>query len=120
MAVGGILLFSVAARASVVALRDPAALRWLLIGSLGVVVYPLAFYSAWTRQASPSATWSHSVRPTFVAYLLVGQGLTHLRSSVVTSVTLIEPLVATVLAMLVVGERLHPVGWFDFSSFSSE
>jgi DME family drug/metabolite transporter len=235
MALGGILLFAVSARVSLVALRDPAARRWLLIGSIGVVVYPLAFYSAmdqagvavgnvvalgsgpvfaamlewvWERRrldrrwmvsttiavvgiallgsgrdtsaADPGgdsgtgvllgllaglayALYSYAstraiaaghsgaaamggmfglgaipllgvlavlgapilqspatisiaaylaVGPMFVAYLLFGHGLTHLRSSVATSVTLIEPLVATVLAVVVVGERLETVGWF--------
>jgi DME family drug/metabolite transporter len=52
-----------------------------------------------------------AVGPMFVAYLLFGFGLTHLRSSMATSVTLIEPLVATLLAVVVVGERLEPGGW---------
>ena len=46
MALGGILLFLVSAKTALVALRDPAARRWLLIGAVGVFVYPLAFYSA--------------------------------------------------------------------------
>ncbi|GAB3606281.1 EamA family transporter [Conyzicola nivalis] len=52
-----------------------------------------------------------AVGPMFVAYLLFGYGLTHMRSSVATTVTLIEPLVATLLAVLVVGERLELLGW---------
>ncbi len=52
-----------------------------------------------------------AIGPMFVAYLLFGYGLTHLRSSMATTVTLIEPLVATLLAVIVVGERLQLVGW---------
>lgn len=52
-----------------------------------------------------------AVGPMFVAYLLFGYGLTHMRSSVATTVTLIEPLVATVLAVVVVGEMLEIGGW---------
>jgi len=234
MAVGGILLFVVSARPALVALRDPVARRWLLIGAVGVVVYPLAFYSAmdlagvaignvvalgsgpvfaaifewlWERRglstrwliatstaivgitllafsrhaddagggddvtlgvllgllagvayalytyaSSRAIAVGHSGRsvmggmfglgaiallpvlfalgapllqspqsigiaaylavgPMFVAYLLFGYGLTHMRSSVATTVTLIEPLVATVLAVVVVGERLEIGGW---------
>jgi len=234
MAVGGILLFLVSARTALVALADRESRRWLLIGAVGVFVYPLAFYSAmdqagvaignvvalgsgpvfaalfewlWERRGL-STRWlvatavavagiallsvgrhaddssagdgvlpgvllgllagvayalytyasgraiavGHSGRsvmggmfgvgvvallpvlfllgapllqsgqtvsiaaylavgPMFVAYLLFGYGVTHMRSSVVTTVTLIEPLVATVLAVIVVGERLEPVGW---------
>ncbi len=46
MALGGALLFFVSFRGSVAAIREPAARRWLLIGALGVVVYPLAFYTS--------------------------------------------------------------------------
>lgn len=52
-----------------------------------------------------------AIGPMFAAYLLFGAGLRHVRSSTATTLTLTEPLVATVLAVLVVGERLHPVGW---------
>jgi len=234
MALGGILLFVVSAKPAIAALRDPAARRWLLIGAVGVFVYPLAFYSAmdqagvaignvvalgsgpvfaaifewlWERRGL-SARWlvataiavtgitllsfgrhpddtsegkdlvagvllgllagvayalytyassraialGHrgrsvmggmfgvgavallpvlialgapllqspltvgiaaylAVGPMFVAYLLFGYGLTHMRSSVATTVTLIEPLVATVLAVVIVGERLELAGW---------
>ena len=234
MAIGGILLFGVSVKSALVALRDPAVRRWLLIGAIGVVVYPLAFYSAmdlagvaignvvalgsgpvfaaifewlWERRglsvrwlvataiavtgivllsfgrqtddtsggddlvpgvllgllagcayalytyaSSRAIATGHSGRsvmggmfglgavallpvliafgapllqsaqtvgiaaylavgPMFVAYLLFGYGLTHMRSSVATTVTLIEPLVATILAVTIVGERLQIVGW---------
>jgi DME family drug/metabolite transporter len=234
MAVGGILLFLVSAKAAVVALADRESRRWLLIGAIGVVVYPLAFYSAmdqagvaignvvalgsgpvfaalfewlWERRglstrwlvataiavagiallsvgrhaddssegnrvvtgvllgllagvayalytyaSSRAIAVGHSGRsvmggmfglgavallpvllllgapllqspqtvsiaaylavgPMFVAYLLFGFGVTHMRSSIVTTVTLLEPVVATILAVIVVGERLEPVGW---------
>ena len=233
MAVGGILLFLFSFRLSVAALRDPVARRWLLLGAAGVVVYPLAFYSAmdqagvvignvvtlgsgpvfaavfewllerhrlsirwvmataiavggialvstarhtdaaagknvttgillgllaglayafYTYASSRAIATGHSGRgamggmfglgavaltpvllvtgapllaspqtigiaaylaigPMFIAYLLFGFGLRDIRSSVATTVTLIEPLVATVLAVVVVGERLEWTGW---------
>lgn len=49
--------------------------------------------------------------PMFVAYLLFGIGVRELRSSTVTTITLLEPVVATVLAVTIVGERLAIVGW---------
>ncbi|TFC96850.1 EamA/RhaT family transporter [Cryobacterium breve] len=51
------------------------------------------------------------IGPMFVAYLLFSQGLRTVRGSTATSITLVEPLVATVLAIVVVGERLPPSGW---------
>jgi len=234
MAIGGILLFAFSARAASAALADPRARRWLFVGAAGVVVYPLAFYSAmhlagvaignvvalgsgpvfaavfewvWERRGL-SARWlvatavavagivllgfsrhpdvsdggsdivagvllgllagaayalytyaasravgaGHSGRgvmggmfgvgavlllpvlllsgspllqsaqtvgiaaylavgPMFVAYLLFGLGIARMRSSAATTVTLVEPVVATVLAVAVVGERLAPGGW---------
>ena len=52
-----------------------------------------------------------AVGPMFLAYLLFGFGLRSIRSSVATTVTLIEPVVATALAVLVVGEQLRAGGW---------
>lgn len=237
MTVGGILLFLFSARLSIRALRDAGARKWLLIGAIGVFVYPLAFYSSmdqagvaignvvslgsgpvfaalfewlWERHrlsirwliatgiaivgvtllslgghgdaaggksvvtgvllgllaglayalytyASTRAIGTgHSGRgvmggmfgigaialapvllltgapilasgqsigiaaylamgPMFVAYLLFGFGLKSIRSSVATTVTLIEPFVATLLAVIVVGERLSWVGWLGLA-----
>ncbi|MBK4346681.1 DMT family transporter [Lacisediminihabitans changchengi] len=233
MAFGGLLLVVVSLRRSVAVLRDSAARRWVLIGTIGVVAYPLAFYSAmnlagvaignvvalgsgpvfaaiieWlVERHRPTRRWAvstlvaivgiallsvlgrqvtdvgdrllpgvalglvaglayalyayassralaagHSGRgvmgamfgagaiplllvmavvgapllqsgrtvgiaaylvivPMFLAYLLFGIGLRGVRSSAATTITLVEPLVATVLAVTVVGERLTLPGW---------
>jgi len=233
MTVGGLLLFGVSARASLAALRNAAARRWLIVGAVGVFVYPLAFYSSmslagvaignvvslgtgpvfaaileWAFERHRlSALWaactsiaivgivllalgghgaagasadivpgvglgllaglayalytyssSRAIRvglaprgvmggmfglgaiallpvllvlgapllqspqsvgiaaylalgPMFVAYLLFGIGMRTLRSSTATTITLLEPFVATLLAVIVVGERLEPLGW---------
>jgi len=237
MTVGGLLLFAFSARLSVAALRDAGARRWLLIGAIGVFVYPLAFYSSmdqagvaignvvslgsgpvfaalfewlWERHrlsvrwliatgiaiigVTLLSTGGHgdaaggsnvvtgvllgllaglayalytyastraigtghpgrgvmggmfgigaiallpvllltgapllasgqsigiaaylAIGPMFVAYLLFGHGLRSIRSSVATTVTLIEPFVATLLAVIVVGERLSWVGWLGLT-----
>ena len=52
-----------------------------------------------------------AIGPMFAAYLLFGIGLRTVRSSSATTITLLEPVVATLLAVLVVGERLQAVGW---------
>ena len=52
-----------------------------------------------------------AVGPMFAAYLLFGIGLRTVRSSSATTITLLEPVVATLLAVLVVGERLEALGW---------
>lgn len=234
MAVGGALLFLASFRSALAAIRDAASRRWLLVGAIGVFVYPLAFYSSmdlagvaignvvslgtgpvfaaileWLFErhrlsalwaactaaaiagvvllafggdrdaASPGNdvglgvglgiaaglayalyTYSSSrairtaqaprgvmggmfgfgavllapvfflfgapllqtaqtvgiaaylaIGPMFVAYLLFGVGMRTMRSSRATTITLLEPLVATLLAVLVVGERLDAFGW---------
>jgi DME family drug/metabolite transporter len=235
MGIGGLLLFAATSRVSIRVLRDPGSRRWVLIGAIGVFVYPLAFYAgmdlagvavgnvvalgsgpvfaallewfierrrldlrwavatalavlgialltlgkevdaaagrgeivagvgvallagmayalytyASSRALSGGAHPSRGVMgamfgvgavllfpvlivtgapllqsaqtvgiaaylaigPMFIAYLLFGIGLRGTRSSTVTTITLLEPVVATVLAVAVVGERLAPVGW---------
>ena len=234
MTVGGALLFAVSARASLSALKDAAARRWILIGAIGVFVYPLAFYLSmnlagvaignvvslgtgpvfaalleWLiERRQLSRLWlvctsfaivgvllltvgghggdaasgttllpgvllgllaglsyalytyasSRAIRtgqparavmggmfgsgavlllpvlvalggpllqssqsigiaaylalgPMFLAYLLFGIGMRTLRSSTATTITLLEPFVATLLAVVIVGERLDPLGW---------
>lgn len=49
--------------------------------------------------------------PMFLGYLLFGYGLTKVPASTATTVTLTEPAIATVLAVLIVGERLSALGW---------
>jgi DME family drug/metabolite transporter len=49
--------------------------------------------------------------PMFLGYLLFGFGLTRVSASSATTVTLTEPAIATLLAVLIVGERLGSLGW---------
>ncbi len=231
MALGGGLLFLFSVRPALAAIMDASARPWLLLGALGVVVYPLAFYSAmdlagvavgnvvalgtgpvfaalleWVIERRPiSKRWllctagaiggvallavggdgaagrdpllgvvlglvagfayalftycsSRGIRsgqpsgavmggmfgvgavallpvllalgapllqsgstlaiagylaiaPMFLAYLLFGIGMREMRSSTATTITLLEPFVATVLAVAVVGDRLNALGW---------
>jgi DME family drug/metabolite transporter len=238
MCVGGILLFLFSASGALLALSDAASLRWLLLGAVGVFVYPLAFYSAmhlagvaignvvalgsgpvfaaiiewlierhrptrrwavctavavlgiavlatfgspdssggrhevlpgvllgllaglayafYTYASSRALATGHGGRavmgamfgagavvllpvlwltgapllqssrsvdiagylviaPMFLAYLLFAVGLTSIRSSAATTITLVEPVVATVLAVVVVGERLTVLGWLGLA-----
>jgi len=49
--------------------------------------------------------------PMFLGYFLFGIGLARVRPSTATTLTLIEPAVAAVLAIVVVGERMGVAGW---------
>jgi DME family drug/metabolite transporter len=52
-----------------------------------------------------------AVVPMFLGYVLFGWGLARVPASTATTLSLLEPAVAAVLAVLVVGERLAPGGW---------
>ena len=49
--------------------------------------------------------------PMFLGYLAFGYGLARIPASTATTLTLTEPVVAAILAILIVGERLSPLGW---------
>lgn len=49
--------------------------------------------------------------PMFLGYLCFGYGLAHVQASMATIITLLEPVVAAVLAVIIVGERLPLLGW---------
>lgn len=52
-----------------------------------------------------------AVVPMFAGYVLFGWGLARVGASTATSISLLETVVAAVLAVLVVGERLPALGW---------
>lgn len=57
--------------------------------------------------------------PMFLGYLLFGYGLTRVRPSTATTLTLSEPAVAAVLAVLVVGERMTASGWAGLATIAA-
>lgn len=64
------------------------------------------------------ASWSNAavgaymaLVPMFTGYVLFGRGLARVTAGTATTLSLLEPAVAAVLAVLVVGERLPATGW---------
>jgi len=55
-----------------------------------------------------------AVVPMFLGYLLFGYALKQIEASTATLITLLEPAIATLLAVTIVGEIFAPVGWFGF------
>jgi len=49
--------------------------------------------------------------PMFAGYVLFGYGLSQVPASTATTLTLIEPAVAAILAVVIVGEQLTTLGW---------
>ncbi|MFG6564369.1 DMT family transporter [Sulfitobacter sp. 1A13421] len=67
-----------------------------------------AFLASWTNAAV--GLYMAAV-PMFLGYIAFGYGLARVEASTATVITLFEPVVAAVLAVLIVGERLPPLGW---------
>jgi DME family drug/metabolite transporter len=53
--------------------------------------------------------------PMLAGYVLFGWGLAHVPASTATTLSLLEPAVAAVLAVLVVGELLPAAGWMGIA-----
>ena len=56
-----------------------------------------------------------AIAPMFFGYLLFGQALREIEASKATLITLLEPIVATILAIIIIGETFSPIGWLGMS-----
>lgn len=82
------------------------------VGALPLVAILLALGAPLLSDARSMALTAYlAIGPMWLAYVLFGIGLRSVRSSAATTITLLEPVVATLLAVVVVGERLEPLGW---------
>ncbi|MBU9855974.1 DMT family transporter [Rahnella bonaserana] len=80
----------------------------------GVFLMPVLFATGTPLLAS----WNNAavgaymaLIPMFVGYVCFGYALARIPASMATTITLLEPAVAAVLAVLIVGERLPALGW---------
>ncbi|MGX5715425.1 DMT family transporter [Arthrobacter sp. MAHUQ-56] len=78
----------------------------LLMPVLALTGAPLL--ASWTNAAVGAYM---ALVPMFAGYLLFGWGLARIQASTATGISLLETVVAAVLAVLVVGERLPALGW---------
>lgn len=91
-----------------------AASMGAVFGAGGLLLMPVLVLTGAPLVASTQAflvAGYMALVPMFLGYLLFGFGLTRVPSSTATTVTLSEPAVATVLAVVIVGERLNAIGW---------
>lgn len=89
-----------------------------VFGGGGVMLLPALLATGAPLIASPQAfavAAYMALIPMFLGYLLFGFGLTRVSASTATTVTLTEPAVAAVLAVLIVGEQLTTVGWIGLA-----
>lgn len=77
-----------------------------------IVLLPAVFMSTWWLAPAGivEVLWL-GIGTTTVAYLLFGIGLRELQPGHIATLTLLEPVVATVLGVIILDERLSTVGW---------
>jgi len=96
-----------------------AASMGAVFGLGGALLVPVLLATGRPLIASP-ASFAVAVYmaliPMFLGYLLFGYGLARIRPSEATTLTLIEPVIAAVLAVVVVGEGLSLVGWVGLTT----
>ena len=66
------------------------------------------FLASWTNLAVGAYM---AVIPMFMGYVAFGFALARIPASMAITITLVEPVVAAVLAVAIVGERMQPSGW---------
>lgn len=92
----------------------PRAAMGATFGAGGILLVPVLLMTG----APLLETWNNAavgiymaLVPMFLGYLCYGYGLARIPASMATTITLLEPVVAALLAVLLVGERLPLSGW---------
>ncbi|WP_339900839.1 DMT family transporter [Paraglaciecola polaris] len=89
-----------------------------IFGLGAMVLLPSLLFSGDNLFASSTNTivvFYMAVIPMALGYFAFGYGLRHIKASSASLLTLLEPVVAAILAVLVVGEVISPVGWFGIT-----
>ncbi len=92
----------------------PRAAMGAVFGLGGLLLLPVLLATGTPLAASwPNAAVGAylALVPMFTGYFLFGRALAHVAASTATTLSLLEPAVATILAVIVVGERLPAAGW---------
>lgn len=85
-----------------------------LFGCAALLLLPSLYFTGdnlFSSSTNALVSLYMAIIPMFLGYLLFGYGLTFIDASKATLITLIEPLVATVLAVFIIGERFKVIGW---------
>ncbi|MDO6427376.1 EamA family transporter [Thalassotalea sp. 1_MG-2023] len=86
-----------------------------LFGLASLILLPSLFFTGEHLFSSASNTFISlymAVIPMFLGYILFSYGLNYIEASKATLITLIEPLIATLLAIIIIGEKFTMIGWF--------
>ncbi|MDM7852752.1 DMT family transporter [Pseudochrobactrum kiredjianiae] len=85
-----------------------------IFGAGGLLLMPVLLFTGGALLIS----WNNAlvgaymaIVPMFTGYVLFGYALARISVSTATTVTLTEPVIAALLAVVIVGENLSPLGW---------
>ena len=98
-----------------------AAAMGSVFGVGGALLLPVLLITGAPLLATPQALsvgLYMALVPMFAGYVAFGYGLSKIPASSATTLTLTEPAVATVLAVVVVGEHLTVLGWVGLALFA--
>ncbi|MEZ2720032.1 DMT family transporter [Paenalcaligenes hominis] len=89
-----------------------------IFGLGGMLLMPVLFFTG----AAFLDSWQNltvglymALIPMFLGYVCFGYGLAHVQSSTAITISLIEPMIAALLAVVIVGERLTSLGWIGIT-----
>ncbi|PMK01442.1 EamA family transporter [Vibrio sp. 10N.261.55.A7] len=85
-----------------------------MFGLASLVLIPSLYFTGenlFLNSTHVSIAFYMAIFPMFLGYLLFGIGLRTIEASQATLITLLEPAVATLFAVWIVGERLTLLGW---------
>jgi DME family drug/metabolite transporter len=89
-----------------------------MFGLAALLLLPSLLFSGDNLFASPSyalIALYMAIIPMFLGYVLFGYGLNYVEASQATLLTLLEPALATVMAVLIVGEKFSTIGWIGIA-----
>ncbi|WP_332606055.1 DMT family transporter [Acinetobacter sp. ESBL14] len=107
-------LYSWAAKKMIDRGVDSKASMGLIFGFGALILLPTLFFTGSNLFDEPVNLYVVTYMmliPMFLGYLLFGYALKTISASTATTLTLFEPLVAALFAILLVGEQLAPIGW---------
>ena len=92
-----------------------------LFGCSALLLLPSLWFTGYNLFSSSTnalVSLYMAIIPMFLGYLLFGFGLNYIDASKATLITLIEPLVATILAVFIIGEKFKVIGWIGVALVS--
>lgn len=114
LAGAGYALYTVNAKAMVsVGVNSTTALAVAFGGAVPIAILILMFGEwSWLTESNGIGLAIYlGIIPTALAYFFFGKGLVRLPAATVATITLLEPVVATLLAVFIVGEKLEMAQW---------